>query len=146
MMRRAMSVTDKGQLSDARAELAAFTSEMKASGLATKSTGDRWRDLTARAKDLFSAASIVRVAFTKVKEAVSTTIGLDKVYTDLIKVQSELTRDDYTDYLERCNRKAQSYRMSARCQHPIPQRRSFLACRHMIWLTGIRMLLIRRAH
>ena len=107
MMRRAMSVTDKGQLSDARAELAAFTSEMKASGLATKSTGDRWRDLTARAKDLFSAASIVRVAFTKVKEAVSTTIGLDKVYTDLIKVQSELTRDDYTDYLERCNRKAQ---------------------------------------
>lgn len=107
MMQRAMSVADKGQLSDSRAELAAFTSEMKASGLASKSMGDRWRDLTSRAKDLFSAASIVRVAFTQVKEAVSTTIDLDKAYTGLIKVQSELTRSDYPDYLDRCNRKAQ---------------------------------------
>ena len=32
---------------------------------------------------------------------------LDKTYTDLIKVQSELTRKDYPDYLERCNKKAQ---------------------------------------
>ena len=107
MMQRAFSVSDKGQLSDARAELAAFTSEMKASGLASKSVGDRWKDLTARAKDLFSAASIVRVAFGQVKEAVSTTVDLDKTYTDLIKVQSELTRNDYPDYLERCNKKAQ---------------------------------------
>ncbi len=107
MMQRAFSISDKGQLLNARAELAAFTSEMKASGLVSKGIEDRWRDLMARAKDLFSAASIVRVAFTQVKEAVSTTTDLDKTYTDLIKVQSELTRKDYPDYLERCNKKAQ---------------------------------------
>ena len=41
------------------------------------------------------------------KQAVSTTIGLDKVYTDLVKVNDELNRNDYADYLSKCNQKAQ---------------------------------------
>lgn len=107
IMQNALSVTDKGQLSDTRAELAAFTSELKASDLASKSTSDRWKELTARAKDLFSAASVVRAAFEQVKEAVKTTIDLDKVFTDLVKVQPEVSRNDYPEYLDMCNRKAQ---------------------------------------
>lgn len=65
IMQNALSVSNKTQLADARAELAAFTSELKANGLAAKSTGDRWKELATRAKDLFSAASVVRMVFTQ---------------------------------------------------------------------------------
>jgi len=107
IMQSALSISNKGQLADARAELSAFTSELKAAGLASKSTGDRWRDLTSRAKDLFSAASIIRVAFEQLQNSVKTAIELDKVYTDLIKVQQDLTRNDYPEFLDQCNKKAQ---------------------------------------
>ena len=107
IMQNALSVSNKTQLADTRAELAAFTSELKANGLAAKSAGDRWRDLTARAKDLFSAATIIRVVFEQLRNSVKTTIELDKAYTDLIKVQEDLTRNDYSDYLDKCNKKAQ---------------------------------------
>lgn len=42
------------------------------------------------------------------KQAVSNTVELDTVYTDLIKVNDELNRNDYTGYLSRCNQKAQA--------------------------------------
>lgn len=107
LLNSAYSISDKAQLQEVRAQISAFTSDLKAHGLAVQSTGDKWRKLTERAKDLFSAASIVRMVFSQTKQAVSTTIDLDKVYTDLVKVQSELTRNDYPEYLERCNKKAQ---------------------------------------
>lgn len=107
LLNSAYSISDKVQLQEVRAKISEFTSDLKAHGLAVQSTGDKWRKLTERAKDLFSAASIVRMVFSQTKQAVSTTIDLDKVYTDIVKVQSELTRNDYPEYLERCNKKAQ---------------------------------------
>lgn len=107
LLNSAYSISDKAQLQEVRAQISAFTSDLKAHGLAVQSTGDKWRKLTERAKDLFSAASIVRMVFSQTKQAVSTTIDLDKAYTGLVKVQSELTRNDYPEYLERCNKKAQ---------------------------------------
>lgn len=107
LMQNALLITGKGQLADTRTELAAFTSELKANGLASKSTADRWAGLFGRAKDLFSAASVVRILFTQMRQAISTTLSLDKAYTDLIKVQDGLVRADYLEYLEKCNKKAQ---------------------------------------
>ena len=107
LLNSAYSISDKAQLQEVRAKISEFTSDLKAHGLAVQSTGDKWRKLTERAKDLFSAASIVRMVFSQTKQAVSTTIDLDKAYTGLVKVQSELTRNDYPEYLERCNKKAQ---------------------------------------
>ena len=104
---RAMSVTGKEHLTEVKTELTTFTDEMKASGLAAKSTGDRWRDLTSRAKDLFSSANIVMIAFEQMKKAVATAIDLDKAYTDLMKTTNESDRSGYADYLDKCNRKAQ---------------------------------------
>lgn len=107
LLNSAYSISDKDQLQEVRAQIAAFTSDLKAHGLAVQSTGDKWRKLTERAKDLFSAASIVRMVFSQTKQAVSTTIDLDKVYTDLVKVNDELSRGDYAEYLGECNKKAQ---------------------------------------
>lgn len=106
IMNNAYSVSDKNQLANVRAEVQAFTSELKAHGLAVQSTSDKYKGLVSRVKDLFSAAAIFRVIATQVKEAVSATIELDKVYTDLVKVNSELSRNDYADYLSECNQKA----------------------------------------
>ena len=107
LLNSSYSISDKSQLQEVRAQISAFTSELKANGLATESTGQKWRKLIDRAKELFSAASVIRTIFVQAKQAVSTTIGLDKVYTDLVKVNDELNRNDYADYLSRCNQKAQ---------------------------------------
>lgn len=107
LLNSAYSISDKSQLQEVRARISAFTSELKASGLAAESTGRKWGKLIDRAKELFSAASVVRTIFVQAKQAVSTTIDLDKVYTDLVKVNDELNRNDYADYLSRCNQKAQ---------------------------------------
>ncbi len=107
LLNSAYSISDKSQLQEVRARISAFTSELKASGLVAESTGRKWGKLIDRAKELFSAASVVRTIFVQAKQAVSTTIDLDKVYTDLVKVNDELNRNDYADYLSRCNQKAQ---------------------------------------
>lgn len=106
LLNSAYSISDKSQLQEVRAQISAFNSELKASGLAAESTGDKYRKLIERAKDLFSAATLVRVVFTQVKQAISTTIKLDKVYTDLVKVNDELTRNDYAEYLSKINKQA----------------------------------------
>ena len=106
LLNSAYSISDKSQLQAVKAQISAFTSELKVHGLAIESTGDKWKKLIDRAKDLFSAATLVRVAFTQVRQAISTTLDLDKVYTDLVKVSGELERNDYAEYLSRVNQKA----------------------------------------
>ncbi|WWR16821.1 phage tail tape measure protein [Lachnospiraceae bacterium JLR.KK008] len=101
------SITDKSQLQEVRTQISAFNSELKASGLAAESTDQKWKKLIDRAKELFSAASIVRAILVQAKQAVSNIVELDTVYTDLIKVNDQLNRNDYADYLSRCNQKAQ---------------------------------------
>ena len=107
ILNSAYSISDSKDLSKVRAQISAFTSELKSNGLAAQSTGDKWRKLLDRSKELFSAASVIRTIFVQARQAVSATIGLDKVYTDLIKVNSELNRNDYSEYLSKCNKKAQ---------------------------------------
>ena len=106
LLNSAYSISDRSQLQNVRTQISAFTSELKANGLAVESAGDKWKKLIERAKDLFSAMTLIRVVFTQVRQAISTTINLDKVYTDLVKVNNELNRNDYADYLSKINRKA----------------------------------------
>ncbi|WP_243119391.1 phage tail tape measure protein, partial [Roseburia sp. 1XD42-69] len=107
ILNSAYGISDTKDLSNVRAQISTFTSELKSNGLATQSVGDKWKTLIDRSKELFSAASVIRILFTQMKEAVHTTIDLDKVYTDLVKVNDQLERNDYSNYLEKCNRKAQ---------------------------------------
>lgn len=108
LMNNALNVSNKWQLADARAELAAFTSELKANGLAVRSTGDKWRALIDRSKDLFSAAALVRIVFSQLRESVSTFLQLDTAMTNLYKVQEQITsRDQFSGLLTKWNKLAQ---------------------------------------
>ena len=105
----AYGITDAKQLSNVRAQIAAFTSELKANNLASQSLGDKWKRLIDRAKDLFSAASAVTLIFSQVKQAVSSFLQLDTAMTNLYKVQDRITsRDQFSGLLTKWNKLAQN--------------------------------------
>mgnify|MGYP001026849852 CR=1 FL=1 len=105
----AYGITDAKQLSNVRAQIAAFTSELKANNLASQSLGDKWKRLIDRAKDLFSAASAVTLIFSQVKQAVSSFLQLDTAMTSLYKVQYQITsRDQFSGLLTKWNKLAQN--------------------------------------
>lgn len=105
----AYGITDAKQLSNVRAQIAAFTSELKANNLASQSLGDKWKRLINRAKDLFSAASAVTLIFSQVKQAVSSFLQLDTAMTNLYKVQDDITsRDQFSGLLTKWNKLAQN--------------------------------------
>ncbi len=105
----AYGITDAKQLSNVRAQIAAFTSELKANDLASQSLGDKWKRLIDRAKDLFSAASAVTLIFSQVRQAVSSFLQLDTAMTNLYKVQDQITsRDQFSGLLTKWNKLAQN--------------------------------------
>ncbi len=105
----AYGITDAKQLSNVRAQIAAFTSELKANDLASQSLGDKWKRLIDRAKDLFSAASAVTLIFSQVKQAVLSFLQLDTAMTNLYKVQDQITsRDQFSGLLTKWNKLAQN--------------------------------------
>lgn len=105
----AYGITDAKQLANVRAQIAAFTSELKANNLASQSLGDKWKRLIDRAKDLFSAASAVTLIFSQVKQAVSSFLQLDTAMTNLYKVQDQITsRDQFSGLLTKWNKLAQN--------------------------------------
>ncbi|RKJ46598.1 phage tail tape measure protein, partial [bacterium 1XD8-76] len=105
----AYGITDAKQLSNVRAQIAAFTSELKANNLASQSLGDKWKSLIDRAKDLLSAASAVSLIFSQVKQAVSSFLQLDTAMTNLYKVQDQITsRDQFSGLLTKWNKLAQN--------------------------------------
>lgn len=93
-------------ISNLRAQLSAFRSELKANNLATLSFGDALKKTFKRAAQLLSGTGMVMLATRQIRQAWTEALNLDKAYTNLIKVQNELTRSDYPNYLERCNKKA----------------------------------------
>ena len=105
----AYSISDETQLKSVRNQIAAFTSELKANGLASQSLGDKWRSLIDKSKNLLSAASIVTAIFTQVKQAISTFLKLDTAMTNLYKVTDDITsRDQFSGLLTKWNKLAQN--------------------------------------
>ncbi|MDE5976891.1 MAG: phage tail tape measure protein, partial [Turicibacter sp.] len=105
----AYGITDDKQLSNVRASIAAFTSELKANNLASQSLGDKWKSLIDRAKNLFSVASVVTLVFSQVKQAVSSFLQLDTAMTNLYKVQDQIiSRDQFSGLLTKWNKLAQN--------------------------------------
>ena len=105
----AYSISDENQLRSVRNQIAEFTSELKANGLASQSLGDKWRGLVEKSKNLFSATGIVTTVFTQVKQAVSTFLQLDTAMTNLYKVTDDITsRDQFSGLLTKWNKLAQN--------------------------------------
>lgn len=90
-----------------RTQLEAMRSELKANNLAGASLGETLRKTFKRAAELFTGTGAIMAVSQQLRNAWNEAMTLDKSYTNLVKVQDQLTRSDYPEYLEQCNKKAQ---------------------------------------
>ena len=95
------------EIQNLRMQLSAMRSELKANNLAGLTLGDTFKKTFKRATELFTGTGGIMLLTRQLRNTWEEALTLDKAYTDLIKVQNELTRSDYPDYLDRCNKKAQ---------------------------------------
>lgn len=107
LLDNAKLATSGKELQNLRLQLSAMRSEVKATNLSGLTLGDTFKKTFRRATELFTGTAGVMVLSRQLREAWTQALELDKAYTDLIKVQDELTRGDYASYLEQCNKKAQ---------------------------------------
>lgn len=115
ILTQAYSISDESQLRSVRTQIQAFTSELKANGLASKSLGDKWRSLIDRSKNLFSAATIVTTIYSQIRKAITTTIELDTALTGVYKVTNDIaSRDQFSSLLQKWNRLAQNLSVSTK--------------------------------
>ena len=95
------------ELSTLRVQLSAFRSELKITGNSGYTMGDQLHKGLKKAIEIFSSFGIIMAFTQQLKNAWTEALNLDKSFTDLIKVQDDLSRSDYPEYLEKCNEKAQ---------------------------------------
>ena len=95
------------ELKNLRSELSAFKTELVATDNAGMKWTSKFKETVSSYSKFFSGASFVYTLSNQLREAWTEAKELDKSYTDLIKVQSELTRSDYPEYLAECNKRAQ---------------------------------------
>jgi hypothetical protein len=106
-------IVDATKIAKSRTELKALRSELSAFGIQIRSLGmsgmtymDKFKATISRFSEWFSAGTFVYTLTNALKSAVDTAIDLDSAYTNLIKVQNELSRSDYPNYLAEVNEKA----------------------------------------
>lgn len=107
LLDNAKLATSGKELQNLRLQLSAMRSEVKATNLSGLTLGDTFKKTFKRVTELFTGTAGVMALSHQLREAWTQALELDKAYTDLIKVQDELTRGDYHSYLEQCNKKAQ---------------------------------------
>lgn len=107
LLDNAKLATSSKEIADLRFQLSAMRSEIKATNLSGLTLGDTLKKAFKRATELFTGTGGVMLLIQQMRQAWTEALNLDKAYTDLIKVQNELSRGDYPNYLEQCNRKAQ---------------------------------------
>lgn len=107
LLNNAQLATSSKEVQNLRMQLAAMRSELKANNLAGLTLGDTFKKTFRRATELFTGTGGVMLLSQQLRQAWNEALQLDKSYTGLIKVQNELSRSDYPEYLERCNKKAQ---------------------------------------
>ena len=102
LLDNAKLATSAKQIQDLRMQLSAMRSEIKATNLSGLTLGRYiFKKTFKRATELFTGTGGVMLLSQQLREAWTEALGLDKAYTDLIKVQNELTRGDYLEYIER---------------------------------------------
>lgn len=107
LLDNAKLATSAKEIQNLRMQLSAMRSEIKATNLSGLTLGDTFKKTFKRATELFTGTGGVMLLSQQLRKAWTEALNLDSAYTDLIKVQNELTRGDYPEYLERCNKKAQ---------------------------------------
>lgn len=106
LLDNAKLATSNKEIKNLRLQLSALRSEIRSTGQAGLTLGDTLRKTFKRAAELFTGTGFMMLATQQLKQAWQEAMNLDKSFTSLVKVQNELTRSDYPDYLEQCNKKA----------------------------------------
>ena len=106
LLDNAKLATSNKEIRNLRMQLSAMRSELRANNLAGLTLGDTLKKTFKRAMELFSGTGFVMLLSQQLRQAWRESLNLDKAFTDLVKVQSALTRGDYLQYLEQCTRKA----------------------------------------
>ena len=107
LLDNAKLATSSKEVKDLRLQLSAMRSEIKATNLSGVTLGDTFRKTFKRVTELFTATGGVMLLTRQLRDAWTEALNLDKAYTNLIKVQDQLSRSNYPEYLEQCNKKAQ---------------------------------------
>ncbi len=107
LLDNAKLATSAKEVQNLRLQLSAMRSELKATNNAGLTFGDTLKKTFKRATELFTGTGGVMLISQQIYEAWNQAMNLDGAFTDLIKVQNELSRGDYPDYLDKCNKKAQ---------------------------------------
>ncbi len=94
------------ELKGVRLQLSALRSELRATNLAGLNLTDTLKKGVRRAGELFGSYGLIMAGTRQLRNAWTEALALDKAYTNLNKVQDELSRSDYPEYLDMCNRKA----------------------------------------
>lgn len=108
LLDNAKLATSGKEIQNLRLQLSAMRSEIKAMNLSGLTLGDTFKKTFKRATELFASTGGVMLLAQQMRQAWTEALNLDKAYTGLIKVQDELSKSDYPEYLERCNKKAQN--------------------------------------
>lgn len=106
LLDNAKLATSNKEIKNLRLQLSALRSEIRSTGQSGLTLGDTLRKTFKRAAELFTGTGFMMLATQQLKQAWQEAMNLDKSFTSLVKVQNELTRSDYPEYLEQCNKKA----------------------------------------
>lgn len=107
LLDNAKLATSNKEIQNLRLQLSAMRSEIKATNLSGLTLGDTFKKTFKRATELFASTGGIMLLTRQIRQAWTEALNLDSAYTNLVKVQKELTRGDYPEYLEQCNKKAQ---------------------------------------
>ncbi len=107
LLDNAKLATSTKEVQNLRLQLSTMRSELKATNNAGLTFGDTLKKTFKRATELFTGTGGVMLISQQMHEAWNQAMNLDGAFTDLIKVQNELSRGDYPSYLDECNKKAQ---------------------------------------
>ncbi len=109
LLSSAYSASDEAQLNAVRNQMTAFTAEIKANGLASRTLGDKWKDLIKKGRELLSAANIVHIVFSQVRQSVSAFLQLDTAMTELYQASADISsREQFSGMLAKWNKLAQN--------------------------------------
>lgn len=106
LLDNAKLATNTSELKNIRMQLSAMRSEVKATNVHGLNLADTFKRAFRRTVELFGTYGLISMFTRQLRNAWTEALQLDKAFTSLIKVQSSLTRGDYSDYLEQCNIKA----------------------------------------
>jgi TP901 family phage tail tape measure protein len=96
----------KSEVKALRSELSAFKTELVATSNSGMNWIDKFKASISHVSQYVSSATFIYTLTNQLREAYEQAVNLDTAFTDLINVQKELSKSDYSSYLAEVNKTA----------------------------------------